>query len=200
MPPRTAGCGAMLRVPLACGESLRRPDEHTVIPTVLAPTRWSWRLRSLAGLIACVALLAYALYVQFALNLQPCPLCILQRIAFMTLGVLFLVAALHAPGHGRGRLAYAGLEVVAALAGASVASRQLWLQMQPPNPFGSCGAPLNYMVKNLPLTEVIRKVFIGSGDCAVVNWRFLGMPMSFWTLVCFVVLAAWGAWATRARS
>ena len=165
--------------------------------TVLNPLRWSWRSRCFAGFFVCMALLAYALYVQFELNLQPCPLCILQRIAFMIMAVLFLLGALHAP-RARGRWGYVGPLVLAALAGAGVAARHLWLQLQPPSPFGSCGAPLNYMIDNLPLTEVVRKVFIGSGDCAVVDWRFLGMPMPFWTLLWYLLLGAWALWATSA--
>lgn len=165
---------------------------------VLKPLSWPFRARNLAGLLACVALISYALYVQFHLHIEPCPLCILQRIAFMAMGVVFLVGALHGP-RKRGRWIYAGLTVAAALLGVIVAARQLWLQMQPPNPFASCGAPLNYMVQNLPLAEVIRKMFIGSGDCALVTWRFLGMPMPFWTILCYVALGTWALWALRAR-
>jgi disulfide bond formation protein DsbB len=164
----------------------------------LNPLQWPFRTRFGLGFVVCVVLLAYALYVQFNLHIQPCPLCILQRIAFMVMGVVFLIGALHAP-HARGRWGYVLLVVVAALAGAVVAARQLWLQLQPPNPFGSCGAPLNYMIDNLPLTAVIRKIFIGSGDCAVVDWRFLGMPMPFWTLLCYVLLGAWALPALRLR-
>lgn len=164
----------------------------------LNPLQWSFRARFGLGFVLCVALLAYALYVQFSLQIQPCPLCILQRIAFMAMSVVFLIGALHAP-RAHGRWVYVLLLVAAALAGAVVAARHLWLQLQPPNPFGSCGAPLNYMIDNLPLTAVIRKVFIGSGDCAVVDWRFLGMPMPFWTLLWYVLLGAWAVHALRAR-
>jgi disulfide bond formation protein DsbB len=163
----------------------------------LNPLQWSFRARLGLGFVLCVALLAYAIYVQFSLHIQPCPLCILQRIAFMVMGVVFLLGALHAP-NARGRWAYVLLVVAAALAGAAVAARHLWLQLQPPNPFGSCGAPLNYMIDNLPLTEVIRKVFIGSGDCTLVDWRFLGMSMPFWTLLWYVLLCAWALLALRA--
>ncbi|MHB1616198.1 MAG: disulfide bond formation protein B [Metallibacterium sp.] len=166
--------------------------------TGLNPLQWSFRARFGLGFVLCVVLLAYALYVQFILQVQPCPLCILQRIAFMVMGVVFLLGTLHAP-RTRGRWIYTLLVTVAAVLGAGVAARHLWLQMQPPNPFGSCGAPLNYMIDNLPLAEVIRKVFIGSGDCAVVDWRFLGMPMPFWTLLWYVLLGAWALLAVRAR-
>lgn len=161
---------------------------------MLNPLRWSYRAAHVAGLLACVVLLAYAIHVQFDLHIDPCPLCILQRIAFMAMGVVFLAAALQAP-RGHGRRVYAALIVIAALAGIAVAARQLWLQAQPPNPFASCGAPLNYMLQTLPLSDVVRKMFTGSGDCAEVNWRFLGLAMPFWTLVCYILL---GGWALRA--
>jgi disulfide bond formation protein DsbB len=163
---------------------------------MLNPLHWSYRAAHAAGLLACVALLAYALHVQFDLHIEPCPLCILQRIAFMALGLLYLLAALQAP-RGRGRRVYVALIAIAALAGIAVAARQLWLQSQPPDPFASCGAPLPYLMQTLPLGEVLRKVFTGSGDCAVVNWRFLGLAMPFWSLLCYVVL---GSWAVRAAS
>ena len=163
---------------------------------MLNPLRWSYRATHAAGLLACVVLLAYAIHVQFDLHIEPCPLCILQRIAFMAMGVVFLIAALHAP-RGGGRGVYATLIVIAALAGIAVAARQLWLQAQPPDPFASCGAPLPYMLQTLPLGEVARKVFTGSGDCAEVNWRFLGLAMPFWTLLCYTML---GSWAVRAAT
>ncbi|EQD56047.1 disulfide bond formation protein B [mine drainage metagenome] len=112
--------------------------------------------------------------------------------------MMFLLGALHAP-RARGRWIYTLLVTVAAVLGAGVAARQLWLQMQPPNPFGSCGAPLNYMIDNLPLTAVVRKIFIGSGDCALIDWRFMGMPMPFWTLLWYVLLGVWALLAVRAR-
>lgn len=163
---------------------------------MLNPLHWSYRAAHASGLLACVALLAYAIHVQFDLHIEPCPLCILQRIAFMALGLLYLLAALQAP-RGRGRWVYVALIAIAALAGVAVAARQLWLQSQPPDPFASCGAPLPYLLQTLPLGEVLRKVFTGSGDCAVVNWRFLGLAMPFWSLLCYVVL---GGWAVRAAS
>ena len=127
----------------------------------------SRRLVNLAGFALCAALIAYALYSQFRLGLEPCPLCIFQRIGVALLGVVFLAAALHDP-RGGGRYFYALAIAVVALATLLVAARHLYVQSLPP------GAQL---------WEVVRKVLTGSGECAVVNWHFLGLAMPAWVLI-----------------
>ena len=140
------------------------------------------RTLNLAGFVACAALLAYALYAQFGLKLEPCPLCIFQRIGVALLGVVFLVAGLHDP-RGRGRYLYALAIAVVALATVLVAARHLYVQSLPPGTLPSCGAPLSVLLQFTPLWEVVRKVLTGSGECAVVNWRFLGLSMPAWVLI-----------------
>jgi disulfide bond formation protein DsbB len=140
------------------------------------------RLLNLAGFAVCAALIAYALYSQFRLGLEPCPLCIFQRIGVALLGVVFLAAALHHP-RGRGRYLYALAIAVVALATLLVAARHLYVQSLPPGTLPSCGAPLSVLLKFTPLWEVVRKVLTGSGECAVVNWRFLGLSMPAWVLI-----------------
>jgi len=140
------------------------------------------RSLNVAGFLICAALIAYALYAQFRLGLDPCPLCIFQRIGIAALGVVFLVAALHDP-RGWGTRAYAVLLAIAALATVAVAARQLYIQHLPPGAIPSCGAPLSMMLKFMPLTAVIRKVLTGSGECSVINWRFLGLAMPAWVLI-----------------
>lgn len=152
------------------------------------------RLPNLVGFLACAALLAYALYSQFHLHLEPCPLCIFQRIGIALTGVLFLIAALHHPRRG-GRLVYAALIGLAALATAGVAARHVYVQSLPPGSIPSCGAPLAVLLKFTPLFEVIKKVLTGSGECGEVNWRFLGLAMPAWVLLCALALAAWGLFA-----
>ena len=141
-----------------------------------------------AGAALCAALLAYALYAQFHLGLEPCPLCIFQRIGIAATGVLFLIAALHDP-KGRGRSLYGGLIVLGALATAAVAARHVYVQHLPPGTLPSCGAPLGVLLKFTPLFEVIRKVLTGSGECGEVNWRFLGLAMPAWVLLWSLALA-----------
>jgi disulfide bond formation protein DsbB len=152
------------------------------------------RLINLAGFGACVALLAYALYTQYGLGLEPCPLCIFQRIGIAALGLVFLVAALHHP-RGWGARVYAVLIGTAALATIGVAARHVYVQHLPPGTLPSCGAPLEVLLKFTPVTEVIRKVLTGSGEGSEVTWRFLGLAMPAWVLVCALILGAFGVTA-----
>lgn len=152
-----------------------------------------------AGFLICAGLIAYALYAQLHLGLDPCPLCIFQRIGIAALGVVFLVAALHNPGHSGAR-AYAVLIAFAALATIAVAGRQLYIQHLPPGAIPSCGAPLSMMLKFMPLTTVIRKVLTGSGECGVVNWTFLGLAMPAWVLIWAAFLGCAGAMTNARRA
>ncbi|GIL04176.1 disulfide bond formation protein B [Betaproteobacteria bacterium PRO7] len=142
--------------------------------------------RIYAAVVAVVvALLAAALYYQHVEGLEPCPLCILQRYAFVAVGAAALVAALSA---GRRWSVVAGAAaLVAALAGAGTAARHVWIQLHPESL--ACGPGLATMIENFPLYEVLPKVFRGSGDCGVVDWTFLGLTMPAWALVWFVLLA-----------
>ena len=121
-------------------------------------------------------MLAYALYAQYGLGLEPCPLCIFQRVTIFALGVFFLAAALQHP-RGGGRFVYAALVGVAALATAALATRHLYIQSQPPGSIPSCGAPLEVMLRYSPFTDVVRKVLAGGGECSQVNWSFAGLAM-----------------------
>ena len=128
-----------------------------------------------AGFLICAALIAYALYAQLHLGLEPCPLCIFQRIGIAALGVLFLIAALHNPGRSGARV-YAVLVGLAALATIAVAARQLYIQHLPPGAIPSCGAPLSMMLKFMPLTTVIRKVLTAAGNVASSIGRSWAWP------------------------
>jgi len=149
---------------------------------------------NLAAFTVCVALLAYAYYLQFYQGLEPCPLCIFQRFAVIALGVVFILAAIHHPNRLGARI-YAVLIGAAALAGAAVAGRHVWLQQLPPDQVPECGPGLEYMLDVFPLTDTLRMVFTGSGECAQVDWSFLGLSMPAWVLVWFVLLGAVGVWA-----
>ena len=156
------------------------------------------RLVNFAGFAACAALLAYALYSQFYLGLDPCPLCIFQRIGMALLGVVFLAAALHDP-RGSGARGYALLIGAAALATLAVAARHVYVQSLPPGSLPSCGAPLAVLLKFTPLWQVIRKVLTGSGECGEVNWRFLGLAMPVWVLIWALILGGLGVTANLRR-
>lgn len=149
------------------------------------------RNANLLGLLWCALLLAYALYVQYGLHQEPCPLCILQRVAVIGVGLLFLLAFLHNPGDRFARV-YGVLVALAALAGIGVAGRHMWILAQPPGAVAECGASLDYMMDVLPLHEVLGKVLTGSGECAKVTWEFLGVSMPAWVLLNLVGLALLG--------
>lgn len=153
------------------------------------PFRWSFRAQFLLGFLACAALLAYALYSQYYGGLMPCPLCTFQRGAFILLGAVFLLGALHAPKGQGGRRAYGLLALLAAGLGMVVAGRHVWLQHLPADQVPACGPDLSFMMEAFPLADVLRKVFTGSGECAEVDWTFLGLSMPEWSLAWFAGLA-----------
>ncbi len=148
--------------------------------------------------IACAGLLGFAYYAQFVLHLEPCPLCILQRLGIFALGAVFLAAAVHGP-RGWGRHLYAAALAIAALSTAGVALRQLYIQHLPPGTIPSCGASLDFMLKVLPWREVLAKVLSGSGECAKIDWRFLGLAMPAWVVIAAVGLGGFGVWANTQR-
>jgi protein dithiol:quinone oxidoreductase len=162
---------------------------------MLNPFAWPFRAQFAFGAIACFALLAYALYVQFQLFIDPCPLCVLQRVAFIALGAVFAVGAIHAPRGTMGRRIYGALAAVPALVGTGIAGWHVWLQMQPPQLTASCGMGWEGMVQTLPLHQAVARAFTGSGDCAEIDWVFLGLSMPTWTLFWFVGLAFGALWA-----
>jgi len=157
------------------------------------------RLIYLAIFLACAGLMGFGLYLQHVENLEPCPLCILQRYAFIATGLVALIAAIHGPGR-LGRWLYSVLIVVAAGSGAIVAGRQSWLQHYPPKVL-DCGPDLAYMIDSFPIAQVLPKVFKGEGDCAKVAWKFLGLSIPEWALVWFAlfIISAVPALARRGR-
>lgn len=131
---------------------------------------------------ACVALLAFGLYLQHVVGLEPCPMCIVQRYALV---LVALVAGLTAIARGRGPLmAGSGLIVLLSGFGAFVAARQSWLQWNPPE-VASCGRDFYGMIETFPLQRVIPMIFKGSGDCAKIDWTFLGGSIANWSFLAF---------------
>jgi disulfide bond formation protein DsbB len=150
---------------------------------ILPPRRPAYLL----GFAVCAALMGWALWLQYGLNLDPCPLCALQRMAVIALGVVFLVAGVHNPGR-LGAGIYAGLSVIIGLFGAVTAARHVWIQSLPKDEVPACGMGLNYMLETMPLADVLEKVFKGSGECAEVGWNLLGLAIPAWTLVFFIAM------------
>lgn len=163
------------------------------------PFRWSFRAQFLLGFLGCAALLAYAIYTQLYQGLEPCPLCIFQRIAYAALALVFLFGGLHAPRGPGGRRFYGVLVLLASLVGIGIAGRHVWLQSLPPDAMLSCGPPLSFLQETLGPFELVRKVLTGTGNCGTVDWTLLGLSMPVWSLIGFVLLAGWGLFAAFRR-
>lgn len=150
------------------------------------------RIWFLLGFIGCMSLLGVGAYLQFVEKLEPCPLCISQRIAIFLVGCVFLTAALHNP-RAIGIKIYAWLGMFVALGGASISIRHIWLQHLPPDQVPECGPGLSYVFENFPLTDTLKLMLNGSGECAKVDWTLLGFSIPELTLLAFLMLAALSA-------
>jgi protein dithiol:quinone oxidoreductase len=148
---------------------------------ILLPPR---RAAYVLGFLVCAALMAWALWLQYGEGLEPCPLCMFQRVAVAAVGIVFLIAAIHNPGRGAAAF-YALLTLIIAGAGAGFAARQIWLQALPKDQVPACGMGLEYMMGTMPFTDVIRRVLEGSGECAEKGWVFLELSIAGWTFVFF---------------
>ncbi|MGR8930982.1 MAG: disulfide bond formation protein B [Gammaproteobacteria bacterium] len=151
------------------------------------------RLWFFLGFIGCCGLLAFGAFLQFVEEMQPCPLCISQRLAILATGIVFLLAAIH----NRGHKVYAIAGAVSALIGASISARHVWLQHLPPDQVPECGPGLEYVFKHFPLAETIKLMLSGTGECAEIEGVFLGLALPAWTLIAFLILAAYSLIATR---
>lgn len=153
-----------------------------------------------AGLVLiCLGYIAAALVMEHQLGLEPCPLCILQRVAVIVCGSVALAAALHAPEQ-KGMNIYRILFVSVALIGSAISVRHLWLQSLPADQVPACGPGLDYLLDVFPLTEVLTMVLSGDGSCAEVSWSFLGLTIPGWTLIAFLVLIAIAAFTIKTDS
>ena len=154
----------------------------------------SRRRANLLGFGACAAAFGFALFSQYGLGFAPCHLCIFQRVEVAALGLVFLAAALHDP-KGAGAKIYAVLIALVAAVTAITAGRHVWIQMQPAGSVPGCGADLDFMLDVMPLVQVIIKVFQAGGECAKVDWTFLGLSMPGWVFLFAVGVGAFGVWA-----
>ena len=158
-----------------------------------------FRLLFLAQFAVCASLLAYGFYLQYVEFLDPCPLCMVQRVFFAAIGAVGLLAGIHG-ATGLARRIYAGLMVLLSFGGAGVAGRQIWLQHSPDGHLLECGAGLGSMLDTMPLFDVISKVLAGTGDCAVVQWTFLGFSIPEWAMLCFVLMLCTNLYLMLARA
>lgn len=159
---------------------------------------FTFRMMFLAVLVSCLGMLGFGLYLQHGLHLEPCPLCVVQRIGFVVVALTALVAFVHNPG-SIGRKVYGFLLMLFSGAGAAVAIRNLWLQSLPPDQVPECGPGLDYLLDTFPLTKVLPMVFKGSGECAKVEWTMFGLAIPAWALLGFAVFFAAGLAALLLR-
>ena len=151
------------------------------------------RVWHLLVVVCCASLLGFAMYNQYVDYLDPCPLCVFQRVVFIWMGAFALLAVIHNPGR-TGMQIYAWLVATGAILGGLIAGRHIWLQSLPAGEVPECGPGLNYMLDNFPLTEVLASVLRGSGSCAEVVWSFMGLSMPMWTLTWYAGLGLVTLW------
>jgi len=138
--------------------------------------------------------MTYALYAQYVLNLEPCPLCIFQRLAVIAMGIIFLLCSIIDPKSKISKLLASFSFTAAASIGIAVASRHVWLQNLPSDQVPGCGPGLDFMLSTFPLAEVLEMVLSGSGECANVDWSFLSLSMPSWVIISFFVMLIYAIW------
>jgi len=162
------------------------------------PRMVSRRPLFVAGFLFCAGLIATALYFQYVRELEPCPLCILQRVVVMAIGAVMLVAAIHNPGRLARRI-YGALTVLISGIGVAIAARHVWLQSLPPDQVPECGPGLDYILSSFPFREGLSMILQGSGECAEIHWTFLGLTIPGWNLVIFCGVLLFGLYLIFAR-
>jgi len=141
----------------------------------------------LIGLIASLSMIGTALIFQYLLSLEPCPLCSVQRVLVILFSLIFFIALIHGPESPFGKRMYGFLLTLASLAGLLIAGRHTWLQHQPADKTAECGPGLDFWINNLPISDVIQKVFQGYGDCTEVTWTFLSLSIPEWSIIAFLI-------------
>jgi disulfide bond formation protein DsbB len=158
---------------------------------------FSRRIGNLTGFLACAGMLAFGYYLQFAVGLEPCPLCILQRIMLLATGIAFLLAAIHHPARRFGAGIYAGAIALCAVVGAAIAARHTWIQHLPEDQRPACGPSLDFMLSTFGPVKSLGRILRGSGECGKVDWTFLSFSIPEWTLAAFLAFAIWGIFLAR---
>ena len=152
----------------------------------------SYRIVNLAQAVASAGLIIFAIaYFQNHLGLEPCYLCMTQRVFVIAVGVICGIAVLHNPAPKSQRI-YAGLATITALLGSYFSGKQLWLQSLPEDQVPACGIPVDYLFDSFSVSEAISMLLRGDGNCAEVQWQLLGLSMPGWVMVTFVGFAAVG--------
>lgn len=153
--------------------------------------------------LLCLGLLSFGLVLEHIKGLEPCPLCIFQRIAYIIVGIFAMdgfIFSFILKDKRSIHVIHHCLIILGAIGGAVIAGRQVWLQHLPEDQVPACGPGLEYMLDVFPLAEAIPMIFAGSGECAEVQWTFLGFSIPEWSLVCFsliIILTIYSLFFTR---
>ena len=153
----------------------------------------SFRIGAALGALVCASLLGFGYYLQYVRGLEPCPLCLVQRFFFYAVLGTLLAASIHAPAR-TGAMVYGGIAAFFAAGGFAGAARQVWLQHLPPEKVPQCGPDLFYMLENFPLSRTLKTLVAGTGECAVVDWTFLGLSIAEWSAAWFAALFVYVLW------
>ncbi|MEJ5029218.1 disulfide bond formation protein B [Comamonas sp. MYb21] len=151
---------------------------------------WIWNAprRTLALIfVACAAMMAFGMYLQHVVGLEPCPMCIVQRYCLIAVGVLALLGSLRPSSAGWWK-SFGGLALLFSVFGAFTAARQSWLQWNPPE-FATCGRDFYGMIENYPISRSLPMIFRGSGDCTAIDWTFLGLSIANWSFLAFAAFS-----------
>lgn len=146
--------------------------------------------------LVCAGMMGFGYYLQYAEGLEPCPLCMTQRVFIVAAGLVALGGAAFGTTRGRRRVAGA-LVVLMCVVGGGFSSRHLWLQMLPEDQVPACGPSIDYILDSFPPMEALEILLRGNGNCAEIDWSFLGLSIPAWTLLAFIglaVVAAWNGW------
>ena len=154
-------------------------------------TVYSRRLMWMGCLFSVIGLMSYGIYAEKVLYLDPCPLCLTQRMFYIGIGIFALIGLLMIRNLWVQRLA-AILLSLSAIGGMLTAARQVWLQHLPPEQVPECGPGLQYWLENEPWLETLSLLFKGDGNCAEVHWRFIGLSIAEWSLIWFIGLLVVG--------
>ena len=150
------------------------------------PNSWLY----LAGFLFASGLMGFGLYLQYVKHQDPCPLCMVQRVIFIAILAVFLIAATHGPKRIGERI-YAVLITLLSLFGVAVAARHIWIQHLPKDQVPACGPGLDYMLETMPMSNVLKSLMHGSGECAEKGWSFLTLGIPEWSLLCYLALGFW---------
>ena len=148
--------------------------------------RWLY----LGGVFFSGGLMSFGLFLQYVKHQDPCPLCMVQRVIFIIILALYLLALLHGPKRV-GERVYAVLIGLFSLSGVGVAARHIWIQHLPLDQVPACGPGLDYMLETMPMADVLKQLMHGSGECAAKGWTFLTLGIPEWSLLCYLVLGVW---------